>query len=80
MHCISATALFDGSACITMHNIMYNRTTERYKLAITEREGIPVDEQRVIYAGSQFEHGRTLASYKVKDNSTLHLVLRLRGC
>lgn len=46
---------------------------------IEEREGIPVDQQRFVYAGKVFEHGRPLSSYRVYPESTIHLVLRLRG-
>jgi Ubiquitin family len=63
-----------------LHNYAMHRCTEHVKQEVQHLQGLPLEQQRLVYAGRQLEDGRTLSDYNIQNGSEVYLVLKLRGC
>ena len=62
-----------------MFQVEPNDLIQRVKEKILKRDGIPVDQQRLMWAGKQLSNDKTVADYGLQDGNTVYLVLRLEG-
>ncbi|KAL0979329.1 hypothetical protein UPYG_G00183710 [Umbra pygmaea] len=61
------------------YDVLPGETVTEFKAKVQNKEGVPANQQRLIYEGRQLDDGKTLEDYGVRNESTIHLTLRLRG-
>ena len=74
---INVKTLTGKTVRLEVHNML---RVQDMRDKIQDKEGIPVDQQRLIFTGRQMEDDRRLVDYNIKNESTVHLLLKLRCC
>ncbi|XP_017307182.1 uncharacterized protein LOC108255606 [Ictalurus punctatus] len=64
---------------IKTYDVTDDETVDQLMTKVRQKEGVPVDQQRLIYNGQQLECGRKLQDYNIVSESTIYMTLRLRG-
>lgn len=64
---------------LTAYDITDDETTDHLKTRVSQREGIPVDQLRLIHKGQELQTGKMLQDYNIARENTIYMVLRLRG-
>jgi hypothetical protein len=60
------------------YDVEASTSIEAIKQMIADKEGVPIDQQRLVWSGKELQDGRTVGDYDIQNESTVHLVLRLR--
>uniref|UniRef100_A0A4W5NCX3 ISG15 ubiquitin like modifier n=1 Tax=Hucho hucho TaxID=62062 RepID=A0A4W5NCX3_9TELE len=61
------------------YDVVPGETVTQFKAKVQNKEGVPANQQRLIHEGRQLEDGQKLEYYDIRNQSTIHLTLRLRG-
>uniref|UniRef100_A0A8P4K976 Ubiquitin-like domain-containing protein n=1 Tax=Dicentrarchus labrax TaxID=13489 RepID=A0A8P4K976_DICLA len=72
-------SLFNLQGQKSTYDIRPNETVRNFKTKVQQREGVPADQQRLLYQSRQLEDGKLLSDYNIKALDTINMTGRLRG-
>ncbi|XP_060699529.1 polyubiquitin-like [Hemiscyllium ocellatum] len=64
---------------LSTYDVRPSQSVEEFKAQVQRQERVPANQQRLMYDGKQLEDGRLLSDYNIQPESTIFLLLRLRG-